>query len=449
MLRRRMNDRISNMNDTTKSVYTSLGIVFSVGAICLGLKVRERTDIGGIQATTRVAGSSRMLASRSNDVNVPAADYFYELSQKLKEQYVEPVADDQKLATGAIRGMIASLGDPDSTFMDKDQFKAFLNARTGKYEGIGADLVLSTENHTTAPKTPGQPSAGEISPEEALVLVREIPRVQVVNVVPGGPADKAGVQVGDTVDSIDGHWVVQSDLIRKFRIASKKFNEKKMSRADLEALRTEIRIKFERAIFPMKAKDKLFMGKAGDVNVVWNRNGTMRKTKITKGVSSLSGFTVKNDTVMLPFQEGSAAQLKSAIQGKSSVTIDLRHNTLGDIQSMKQCLEVIAPKGEYGYFVTKRHDTPTPLNVLKGNSNPPKIHVLTDKSTRGMAEAFALALDSKGLIPHDKFLLGGDRTNRQIVQLPDGSGYTLVTSEYQAKLAKSTKSMTARKGGVK
>jgi len=434
------------MSDTKKSVIAALGIVASVGAVYGGLKVRQGTDLGVLQASTKDAPVSRMLASRSNDVNVPAADYFYELSQKLKEQYVEPVSDDQKLASGAIRGMISSLGDPDSVYMAKDQFKAFLNAREGKFEGIGADFVLSTKSHKPVQSSMSPSAGSELSPEDALVVVQEIPKVEVVNVVPGGPADKAGVKVGDTVDTVDGHWVVNSELIRRFRVASKKFTDKKISKSELEALRAEVRIKFEKAIFPTKAREKLFLGKSGVVNVVWNRGGVLRKSSIVRAISSLPPFGERAGIIELPFIDGTANQLKEAIKGKDSITIDLRNNTLGDVQAMKQCLEVVAPKGEYGYFVTKRQESPTPLSVLKGNPHPPKIKLIVDDSTRGMAQVFAEALSTKGLATLKGEEPVGDRSSRQIVQLPDGAGYTLVTSEYEPTKAKA---LAFRKGGAK
>src|SRR5579872_3196463 len=130
------------MSDIKKSVLNSTWIVAGVAAVLMGFQTRQRTDVGAIVASNSNAPISGLLASQSNDINVPAGDYFYELSQKLKQEYVEPVSDDQKLASGAIRGMVASLDDPDSIYMNKDEFNAYLNARVGKFEGIGADLEL-------------------------------------------------------------------------------------------------------------------------------------------------------------------------------------------------------------------------------------------------------------------------------------------------------------------
>lgn len=434
------------MSYTQKSVLSAAGVITSVAAVVVGLLVRQQADLGAAHAANSSTSIYRLLASRSDDVNVPAGDYFYELSQKLKEQYVEPVTDDQKLATGAVRGMIGSLRDPQSSFLDKNQFSAYLNARDGKFEGIGVDFALVTGAKGVQAERADESPGPDASPEETMAMVQDIPKLEVVSVVPGGPADKAKVEVGDIVESVDGHWVVNSDVIRKFRAAQKQFLAKHMTLGELNVLRSEIRSKADRAVFPLKAKDMLFLGKSGTVSVVWDRGGTQLSTKIAKGASSLPGFGMHNGALLLPFTPQSPSLLKQAVEGKSAVTIDLRNNTQGDLETMKQCLEVLAPKGEYGTFSTYRHDAPIPMVVKKGNSNPPKITLITDKSTRGTAEMFALALSSRGLAKLTGSAMGGDRDNRSIVRLQDGSGYTLVTSVYKPLLGQGS---VASKGGAK
>ena len=433
------------MSNTTKSIVSATGVIVCIATIIVGFRTRQQVDIGASQIASTGVPLDRMVASRTNDINVPAGDYFYELSQKLKELYVEPISDDNKLVSGAVRGMVASLGDPQSLFYDKTQFEAFLNAREGKFEGIGADFAL-----VTGPKSVQAEVAhdgGEAgSPEEAIATANDIPRLQVVSVVPGGPADRAKVEVGDIVSSVDGHWVINSQVIRKFRDAQKRFLAKKMPLSELNVMRQEIRAKVDKALMPLRARDLLFIGKTGSVSVVWERGTVIRTTKIAKAVASMPGFKESGREILLPFIPTSADNLKHAIAGKSSISIDLRNNTLGDIGSMKSCLEVLLPKGQYGTFSTYRHDKPTPLTIYKGNSHPPKITLITDKSTRGAAEIFALALSSSGYATLTGSEMGGDRDSRVIVRLPDGSGYTLVTSVYHPTLGKSRVSM---QGGVK
>jgi len=434
------------MSYTKKSIVSATGVISAIVVVIGGMMARQEADLGLVHPTTSGTSIDRLLASRSDDVNVPAGDYFYELSQKLKKEYVEAVSDDQKLAVGAIRGMVSSLQDPQSLFMDKAQFQAFLNAREGKFEGIGADFDLVIGTKGIQAEAAGEAPPSDATAEEALVMIRDIPRLQVVSVVPGGPADKAKVQVGDTVYSIDGHWVVNSDLIKKFRAAQKSFIAKKTPLSELNILRNEIRSKAEHALMPLKAKDLLFMGKSGAVTVVWDHAGGQRTTKIVKAASAMPGFEANGSRILLPFTPASAGLLKQAIARKSAVTIDLRNNTLGDLSSMRQCLEVLVPKGQYGGFTTFRHDSPTPLVVHNGNSSPPKITLITDKSTRGVAEMFAMAASSKGYATLSGSETGGDRDNRAIVKLPDGSGYTLVTSVYRPILGGQK---LVKKGGAK
>jgi carboxyl-terminal processing protease len=426
------------MSSTTKSILSATGVIVSVAAVVVGFRARQQADVGGVQTADSGVSIDRMVASRTNDINVPAGDYFYELTQKLRDQYVEPVTDENKLVTGAIRGMIASLQDPQSQYMDSKQFKAFANAREGKFEGIGADFDLVVGSKAVQAEASGETTPSEATPEEALATVNDIPRLQVVSVVPGGPADRAKVKIGDVVYSVDGHWVVNSELIKRFKQAREKFLAKKMPLSELNVLRQEIRAKVDKAILPLRAKDQLFMGRSGTVSVVWDRGATQRTTKITKAESTLPGFSVHGSTIYLPLIPSSASSLKKAIVGKSSITIDLRNNTLGDFGSMKQCLEVLVPKGQYGNFTTLRHDKPTPLSVYKGNPNPPAITLITDKSTRGAAEIFALALSSRGFAQLTGTATGGDRDNRAIFRMPDGSGYTIVTSIYKPTIGRPT-----------
>jgi C-terminal processing protease CtpA/Prc len=148
---------------------------------------------------------------------------------------------------------------------------------------------------------------------------------------------------------------------------------------------------------------------------------------------------------VLPFVPSSVDQLKAAIAGRSAVTIDLRNNTLGDFTVMRQCLAVVAPTGTYGYESSDRNAKGQPIRVAAGNASPPAVTLLTDRTTRGAAEIFALALSSRGIAKMSGGDTGGARDFYDIVSLPDGSGYTLVTGHYRPQL--SVKSDRVAKNG--
>ncbi|HEY0867168.1 MAG TPA: hypothetical protein VGE01_07315, partial [Fimbriimonas sp.] len=111
------------MNQMTKSVLSALGVATAGMSIVVGSYARDRVDLG--QRKADQSSFRNLLASRDNS-SVPEGDYFYEIADLLKREYVEPVQDGSKLATGAVRGMVGSLGDPKSIFMDPNEFDAFL-----------------------------------------------------------------------------------------------------------------------------------------------------------------------------------------------------------------------------------------------------------------------------------------------------------------------------------
>ncbi len=423
------------MSEAKQSVLAATGVVACAAAVLMGAATRSRTDLGGAGNGLPAYANQRLLASAESK-DVPAADYFYELSEKLKKEYVEPVANDQKLASGAVRGMVTSLGDPKSLFMGKEEFAAYLNARQGSYEGIGVDIALvMPSGQKQSPKaSTSETESNEASAEEALALGFKIPRVMITNVVPGSPAEKAGVKVGDFVYSVDGRWIANTSEVETFRKTQKAFLDKKMDREEYNKIYKALRKKMDRALMPAKVIEKLIVGTGSSVEVVWDRANNHRTTVIAKAKVDAPALRMEGSTIHLPFTAGSAKSLQKSLEGKSSVTFDLRHNVNGDFNVMRECLALVAPSGKYGTLSTDKKEKPSLLAIEKGVSNPLQITLLVDQTTGGAAEIFALALSSKARAKLSGSPMAGDRAIRQVVQLPDGTGYTLVTAVYKPEI---------------
>lgn len=442
------------MNKTGKHLVGIASVLGGVALVLLGNFARSEVDgaplVSVVKSTAPVPlakeADSSLTASLSSDpttVKIPADVFFEQLSEKIKQDYVDPIKDDSILVTGAIKGMVASLNDPVSVFMDKDQYRAFLEARAGKYEGIGADLVfeLSKEDKVATNKL----TAANLQADDLGNVVR-IPRLVVAHVVPGGPADKAGVKAGDWVHSIDGQWVVNSDILKQLRQAQIDVQKGKAKPDKVLELKRKLRALSKNNLMPMRAIDKLTIGTTGSMTVVWNRGDKQFETRLTRGLTEAPLISTSPDGVIrLQLVKGIDKELAKEIAGKSHVTIDLRGNTIGDFEAMKQCMAVLAPSGKYGYLVREHGETQKPLVIENGNPKPPKITFLVDSRTQNVAEIMALALSSKGLAKLSGEATSGDRSVTEIVELPDKSAYILVTAKYSATVpAKPNKQSAAK-----
>ena len=98
---------------------------------------------------------------------------FWEAWQIVNELYLEQPVDQTLLMQGAIRGMLDSLGDQHTSYMDPMEYSDATAPLSG-YEGIGA--YVNTE--------------GEL--------------LTIIEPIAGSPAEEAGLQAGDEIIAIDG-----------------------------------------------------------------------------------------------------------------------------------------------------------------------------------------------------------------------------------------------------
>lgn len=99
---------------------------------------------------------------------------FWETWQIVHDQYVDQPVDDTAMMRGAIRGMLESLGDQHTSYMDPDQYQQANIPLNGEYEGIGAWVDPNAEYLT------------------------------IVSPMPDSPAEKAGLEPGDEIIAVDG-----------------------------------------------------------------------------------------------------------------------------------------------------------------------------------------------------------------------------------------------------
>ena len=113
---------------------------------------------------------------------------FWQSWDLVHELYIDQPVIDELMMQGAIDGMMESLGDQHSSYMDPDQYRQANIDIDGSYEGIGAWVDTTSEYLT------------------------------IVSPMPDSPAEKAGLLPGDQIIAIDGEDMTGIDgslVIRK------------------------------------------------------------------------------------------------------------------------------------------------------------------------------------------------------------------------------------------
>lgn len=85
--------------------------------------------------------------------------------------------DDEVMLEGAIKGMVNSLGDPYTVYMNSKEYTDLMSSISGSFKGIG--VYISAKDN----------------------------EVVVQSTIEGGPAEKAGIKKNDVIFSVDGEEV--------------------------------------------------------------------------------------------------------------------------------------------------------------------------------------------------------------------------------------------------
>ncbi len=113
---------------------------------------------------------------------------FWQSWDLVHDLYIDQPVNEELMMQGAIKGMMDSLGDQHSSYMDPDQYRQANVDIEGSYEGIGA-WVDATRDYLT-----------------------------IMSPMPGSPAEEAGLLPGDQVIAVDGEDMTGIDgslVIRK------------------------------------------------------------------------------------------------------------------------------------------------------------------------------------------------------------------------------------------
>lgn len=137
-----------------------LALLLVWGGMLLGLNRGVHDTLRGLLPSGVVSGASDFRLQR-------------EIMDKLESTYYKPV-DEDILQEGAVDGMVASLDDPYTVYMNPEEYARYKEMITGAYSGVGMTVEMSDG------------------------------MVTVVSTFKGSPAEEAGIEAGDIIIEVDG-----------------------------------------------------------------------------------------------------------------------------------------------------------------------------------------------------------------------------------------------------
>ncbi|NHM29333.1 S41 family peptidase [Neobacillus terrae] len=325
----------------------------------------------GITAFSLGSGKEKTVAINTNR---PEFNKLYTAFDTLQNGYYQKL-DEKKLVNGAINGMVESLDDPYSDYMNNEESKGFHQVISSSFEGIGA----------------------EIQEKDGHIII--------VSPIKGSPAEKAGLKPNDIVLSVDGkslQGMSSSEAVTLIR--GKKG--------------TKVQLTIQRP------------GTEGNTKVPIIRDEipieTVYGEMVGDGVAKVQ---------LTNFSTNSSKELVAKLnelqkKGMKGLVLDLRQNPGGLLDQAVNISSLFVPKGKILFKVEDRNGKVKEYTSQNdGNPTLPLV-VLIDKGSASASEILASAVKESAGVP----LIGEKSFGKGTVQtaqdFPDGSNLKFTMAKW-------------------
>jgi carboxyl-terminal processing protease len=328
---------------------------------------------------TIVGGFVNVRAS-SNDGAYRQLSVYSEVLSRIRLEYVEE-PNIPGVTVGALHGLLESL-DANSSYLSAEEYKHYKAMKSGGKSDIGATVS------------------------------KRFGYADVVSIIPGGPAEKAGIENSDIIESIEGKTTHDMSL-------------------------AEIR--------GMLSGDQ---GSTITVAVVRPRKAEPQKIVITRDMITIPPVADKMlaDNVgyihVDAFPEGKSQEVATKIrelqkQGAKKLVLDLRNSSSGAESEGIATANLFLDHGTITYLQGQKY----PREAF--NADPIKditklpVAVLVNRGTAGPAEIVASAIleNARGDVVGDKTF--GDGSVQKLIEMRDNSALILSIAKYYSPGGKS------------
>jgi carboxyl-terminal processing protease len=340
-----------------------MSMKFKVAVLASSLAILLFTVVGGF---VNVRASSNDGAYRQLSV-------YSEVLSRVRSEYVEE-PNISMVTQGALHGLLESL-DANSSYLSPAEYKRYKSMKPETKADIGA------------------------------AVSKRFGYAAVISVIPGGPADKAGIENTDILESIEGK------------------STRDMSLAEIHGL---------------LAGDP---GSTVTVAVVRPRRAEPQKIVITRDAVTIPPVEDKlmADNVgyvkVDAFTSGKTDEIAGKIrslqkQGAKKLVLDLRNASSGDESEGISTANLFLDHGTITYLQGQKYPRQA-FNADPGKSiTKLPVAVLVNRGTAGPAEVVAAAIleNARGDVVGDKTF--GDGSKQKLIDMPDGSALILSIAKY-------------------
>src|SRR6266705_2913044 len=316
---------------------------------------------------------------------------YSEVLSRVRSEYVEepniPLVTD-----GALPGLLESL-DANTSYLTPGEYKVYKSHRTEARGEIGA------------------------------AVSKRFGYAAVVSVIPGSPADKAGLQATDIIEAIEGKSTRERSLAEVHNLLEGQPGSN-VSLAVVRARRAEPqKIVITRDVVSVPpVNDKMVEDQIGYIQVdAFNKGKT---SEIANQIKALQKSGAKK--LILDLRNRAEGEES---EGISTANLLLNHGTITYLQGQKY------PRQAFN------------ADPSRAITNLPLV-VLVNKGTAGPAEVVAAAVleNARGDIVGDKTF--GDGSVQKVIELPDGSALILSVAKYYSPLGKAIQDSAVTPSGV-
>ena len=284
--------------------------------------------------------------------------------------------DKDKLVDSAISGMLDSIDDPYTTYIDSNDSNSFNTTLEGSFQGIGVEIVNDSDGN-----------------------------IVVYRVLDDSPASRAGILSNDIMKSINGQsleGVSTSEFVSMVRNSEE-------SSFDIAVLRdnSEVNLKVNRELVTLKSVESEIIKKNG------------------KNVGYIYMSVFANNT----YSQFKAELESLEKEGIDGLVIDVRSNTGGHLTAAENIISLFLDSSHVIYQTEDKNGVVKAYSHGSVTRDYP-IVVLTNEASASASEILAAALSEE----YGAKLVGkntyGKGTVQELKTLPDGEQYKFTTKKW-------------------